>query len=169
KVVYEPAARAEEEPTSGVREEWERRTRVIAGMLDVVVRRRELLLGHGSTSLQLWGHRVVRSTAGPVAHVGLLGLALASAPRSRPAQAFLAVHALAAAGAAADARGLPTPALLRTAGSVGLLQLVGLGGTWRYLRGDRPALLGRADALGQARTIDALYRSAAQGHAVALA
>ncbi|MDP8967973.1 MAG: Gfo/Idh/MocA family oxidoreductase [Actinomycetota bacterium] len=37
------------------------------------------------------------------------------------------------------------------------------------IRGDRPALLGRADALGQARTIDALYRSAAQRHAVALA
>ena len=37
------------------------------------------------------------------------------------------------------------------------------------VRGDRPALLGRADALGQACTIDALYRSAAQGHAVALA
>jgi len=29
------------------------------------------------------------------------------------------------------------------------------------IRGERPALLGRADALGQARTIEALYRSAA--------
>lgn len=34
--------------------------------------------------------------------------------------------------------------------------------------GARPALLGREDALGQARTIDALYRSAAEGHAVAV-
>jgi D-xylose 1-dehydrogenase (NADP+, D-xylono-1,5-lactone-forming) len=33
--------------------------------------------------------------------------------------------------------------------------------------GERPPLLGRADALGQARTIEALYRSAAEGRAVA--
>jgi D-xylose 1-dehydrogenase (NADP+, D-xylono-1,5-lactone-forming) len=34
------------------------------------------------------------------------------------------------------------------------------------IRGERAPLLGRADALGQARTIDALYRAAAEGHAV---
>jgi len=34
--------------------------------------------------------------------------------------------------------------------------------------GERAPLLGRADALGQARTIDALYRSADEGRAVAL-
>jgi predicted dehydrogenase len=37
------------------------------------------------------------------------------------------------------------------------------------IRGERPALLGRADALGQARTIDALHRSAAQQRLVSLA
>ncbi len=36
------------------------------------------------------------------------------------------------------------------------------------IRGERPALLGRADALGQARVIDALYRSAETGAAVRL-
>lgn len=36
------------------------------------------------------------------------------------------------------------------------------------VRGDRPQLLGRDDAVGQARTIDALYRSAATGAAVSL-
>lgn len=36
------------------------------------------------------------------------------------------------------------------------------------IRGERPALLGRADALGQARTIDALYRSAEAGAPVVL-
>jgi predicted dehydrogenase len=36
------------------------------------------------------------------------------------------------------------------------------------IRGERPALLGRADALGQARTIDALYRSAETGVVVRL-
>jgi predicted dehydrogenase len=36
------------------------------------------------------------------------------------------------------------------------------------IRGERAPRLGRADALGQARAIDALYRSAAAGHAVAV-
>jgi D-xylose 1-dehydrogenase (NADP+, D-xylono-1,5-lactone-forming) len=36
------------------------------------------------------------------------------------------------------------------------------------IRGERDALLHRDDALGQARTIDALYRSAAEGRAVSL-
>ena len=36
------------------------------------------------------------------------------------------------------------------------------------VRGERQSLLGRADALGQARTIDALYRSAEAGEAVRL-
>ncbi len=34
--------------------------------------------------------------------------------------------------------------------------------------GTAPQLLGREDALGQARAIDALYRSAAEGRAVPL-
>jgi predicted dehydrogenase len=37
------------------------------------------------------------------------------------------------------------------------------------IAGEHAALLGRADALGQARTIEALYRSAEEGRAVALA
>lgn len=37
------------------------------------------------------------------------------------------------------------------------------------IRGQRPPRLGRADALGQARTIEALYRSAATGQPVRLA
>ena len=37
------------------------------------------------------------------------------------------------------------------------------------IAGERAPLLGRADALGQARTIEALYRSAEEGRAVALA
>ena len=36
------------------------------------------------------------------------------------------------------------------------------------IRGERAPLLGRADAMGQARTIDALYRSADTGAAVTL-
>ena len=36
------------------------------------------------------------------------------------------------------------------------------------IAGEVPPLLGRADGLGQARAIDALYRSAAEGRAVTL-
>ena len=36
------------------------------------------------------------------------------------------------------------------------------------IRGERPLLLDRADALGQVRTIEALYRSAAEGRAVSI-
>ncbi len=36
------------------------------------------------------------------------------------------------------------------------------------IRGEASPLLGRADALGQARTIDALYRSAESGERVEL-
>jgi len=36
------------------------------------------------------------------------------------------------------------------------------------IRGERPPLLGRADALGQVRAIDALFRSAAKNQAVEL-
>jgi len=41
-----------------------------------------------------------------------------------------------------------------------------LGDMAAAIRDGRQPLLGRADALGQARAIDALYRSAAEGHAV---
>jgi predicted dehydrogenase len=37
------------------------------------------------------------------------------------------------------------------------------------IRGEREPLLGRADALGQARTIDALYRAASTGTLVSIA
>jgi len=38
----------------------------------------------------------------------------------------------------------------------------------RAVRGDRPPLLGRADALGQARALDGFLRSAATGQPVRL-
>jgi biofilm PGA synthesis N-glycosyltransferase PgaC len=147
RIPYEPAARASEAASDTLAQEWERRTRIVAGMLDVVQRRRHLLRGHGSTSAQLWGHRLVRVSGGPVAHAALLLLA-AGHPGSRAARLLLVGHAAVAAGAMADARGLPVPGPVRAAGAVGFLQLVGLGGTWRWLRGDRPALWVKVDRSG---------------------
>ena len=57
-------------------------------------------------------------------------------------------------------RGPVVPDLLlqvRTAGSPYTLELEDMVAA---IRGERPALLGRAEALGQARVIDALYRPA---------
>ena len=39
---------------------------------------------------------------------------------------------------------------------------------YRAIRGGPPARIGRADALGQARTIEALYASAMSGRVVSL-
>jgi cellulose synthase/poly-beta-1,6-N-acetylglucosamine synthase-like glycosyltransferase len=121
RIVYEPAAAALEDPSETWREDWERRTRVVSGSLDVLWRRSGLLHPTRSpVAVQLWGHRLVRQSAGPIAHAGLLAWALARAPRSRAAALFVLAHAVAA--------------------QVLFLQLVAFGGIARYLRRDRPAL-----------------------------
>lgn len=143
-VVYEPTAVAIEGESLPLRQVWERRTRVVAGALDVIVRRRHLLVGHPPVSAQLWGHRLLRMTVGPVAHAGLLAVAArraATDPGRHPVSVlFVAGHLLGAVAAALPPGGRPLPRVAATAGQVALLQAAGLGGLLRYLRGDRPAL-----------------------------
>jgi cellulose synthase/poly-beta-1,6-N-acetylglucosamine synthase-like glycosyltransferase len=141
RIVYEPTAVASEAADWSLRDDWERRTRIVAGMLDVVVRRRPMLRPRGDgVAAQLWGHRILRATAGPAAHVGLVAIACTAARRSWIARTFLAGHGVAAIGLARARRGGDAPAPVRAAGQFLWLELVGLGGTVRYLRGDRPAL-----------------------------
>jgi len=146
---YEPTALALEPPVGSLREDWERRTRVVAGMLDVLWRRRDLLVGHRVISVQLWGHRLIRASLGPLAHAALLCVALGTARRAGPgrpwAAAFLAGHLPGAVGLVRGARGRPASGLAAVAGQVLFLQGVGLGGLWRYARGDRPALWRKPD------------------------
>jgi cellulose synthase/poly-beta-1,6-N-acetylglucosamine synthase-like glycosyltransferase len=138
RIVYEPGAVAREPPSATSGELWERRTRVVSGVIDVCVRRRALLAPrHGLVAAELWGHRLLRSTAGPLAHAALVGLAVVRAPRSRAARLVVALAR----------RGRPgrRTAPERALAEVAFLQVVALGGLWRYARGDRPALWPKAE------------------------
>jgi cellulose synthase/poly-beta-1,6-N-acetylglucosamine synthase-like glycosyltransferase len=133
---YEPEAIAVERQGSGLWAGWERRTRTIAGLLDLLWRRRRLLVPHSSpVSVELWGHKLIRAAFGPLAHAALIVQALASLPRSRLAAGFLVGHLVALLASAREAPTLPE----RLAARVLFLQAAGVGGTIRYLRGDRPA------------------------------
>jgi cellulose synthase/poly-beta-1,6-N-acetylglucosamine synthase-like glycosyltransferase len=150
RIVYEPTAVAREAPSATPQEAWERRTRVVSGGIDVLVRRRALLgPAGGFVAAQLWGHRLLRYTAAPLAHVLLVARALGRARRSRLARLFLAGHAVAAVAVVRSRRGAPLGRGGRALAEVAFLQLVGLGGLWRYLRGDRPALWPKADRSGR--------------------
>jgi poly-beta-1,6-N-acetyl-D-glucosamine synthase len=141
RVVYEPTARAEELPSPSPRLDWQRRTRIVTGLLDVLWRRRRLLLpGTSPVTAQLWGHRLVRSSVGPIAHIGLLVYALRSAHRSWPARVLAATHVLGGVALVRMLQGTARTRLERAAAQVLYLQAVALAGTLRYLSGDRPAL-----------------------------
>lgn len=146
RIVYEPGAIALEDESPTWHELWERRTRVVSGVLDVIWRRRNLLRpGHGPVASQLWGHRLVRSSAGPAAHVALLASAVSASGGSWSARAFLAGHAAAGVALARRVRGARLTAGERLLAEIAFLQAVALGGIWRYCRGDRPALWPKAD------------------------
>ena len=86
--------------------------------------------------MELWGHKLMRATFGPLAHAALIAQALTSLPRSRLAAVFLAGHL---AGLVASAREAPTLPE-RFAARVLFLQATGVGGTVRYA----PAATARA-------------------------
>lgn len=141
RIVYEPAARAKEDAPPGWAENWERRTRVVSGVLDVLWRRRHLLApARGMLALQLWGHRAARCSLAPVAHLVLLVRALRLSRRSRMGRVVVVLHVMGGVAAARTQRQVPQSALARLVGQALFLQAVGLGGFVRYLRGNRPAL-----------------------------
>lgn len=145
-VRYEPEAVALEQPSETLAGEWERRTRTTLGAIDTMWRRRHLLVpGRSSVATELWGHKLMRLVFGPLAHAGLLILALARAPKSRLARSFVALHLLGVVGLVRGGRGgiLLRPA--RIIAQVLFLQASGIGGALRYARGDRPALWPKAE------------------------
>jgi cellulose synthase/poly-beta-1,6-N-acetylglucosamine synthase-like glycosyltransferase len=140
RIAYEPAAHVDEEPTP-IEADWERRTRVVACTLEVLWRRKSLLLpGASEATPMLWGHRLIRSSLGPVAHGLLLLSAIATARRSRLAKVFLAAHLGGLAAVSRVRSGADTTFLERVAAHVLYLQAVGIAGTARYVRGDRSAM-----------------------------
>jgi biofilm PGA synthesis N-glycosyltransferase PgaC len=161
-VAYEPEAKAYEPPAHTTSEQWERRTRIVAGALHVFqLRRGEVLPGGSPVTGQIWGHRLARYTVGPLAHVALLFSALRRLRSSRLARLFLVGHVVAAFSLAGDAARQspaawsphvpddsaapapsPTPArrVVKVLAQAVFLDAVAIGGMIRYLRGDRPAL-----------------------------
>jgi biofilm PGA synthesis N-glycosyltransferase PgaC len=139
RVTYEPAATAVEPASPTLAIEWERRTRIQAGLLDLLRRRRRLLMpGRSPVAPELWGHKALRAVAGPLAHAVLLAEAITALRRSRLAAAFLAAHLLAALALLREARGRAVSRLERLAGQLAFMQATALAGIVRYMQGDRP-------------------------------
>jgi hypothetical protein len=72
-------------------------------------RRRQLRPSAGLVAAEFWGHRLVRYTVSPVAHLVLLLIAATRARSSASARFFLLVHVFAGAGVLAQTRA-PRPA-----------------------------------------------------------
>jgi hypothetical protein len=145
RIAYEPDAVATEDAQS-LEEEWQRRTRIVAGALDVLWRQRAALApGATAATAQLWGHRLVRMTAGPVAHVLLLRAALRSMHRSKVARLFVLAHAGTARAFVRQRNGEELSRLERAATQALWLQAVALGGMWRFVRRDQTALWPKPD------------------------
>jgi cellulose synthase/poly-beta-1,6-N-acetylglucosamine synthase-like glycosyltransferase len=140
-IVYEPRAVALEDPNDDWRDDWERRTRIVSGALDVLVRRRHMLVpGRSRIAVELWGHKLMRQSAGPLAHLGLVLLSIRAFRRCRLARLSVLAHAAAGQALARRLAGQDLSAPERLAAQVLFLQAVALGGMVRYLRRDRPAL-----------------------------
>lgn len=89
---------------------------------------------------ELWGHRLVRTGLGPLAHALLLLLAAGSLRDSALARVFLVVHLGMATAVGRSLAGAHLNGPERIAAQVAFLQLAALGGLNRFLAGDRPAL-----------------------------
>ena len=141
RVAYAADARVYEDGSGSVAEEWERRTRIVSGVIDALWRRRHLLApGPHGVAAQLWGHRLVRSSAGPLAHAVLVLRAIPSARSSTLARLFLGIHAVGAVALLRQARGERTGRVSGAIAQVLFLQAAGIGGTLRWARGDRPTV-----------------------------
>ena len=156
RVAYEPRARALDPAAASLGAQWERRTRIVSGGLQVLARRRrQLRPSAGLVAAELWGHRLVRLSVSPLSHLALLALSATKVRSSALARTFLLANLFACAGLAAGARAAESPPrdastgssarrLLAVAfsgsGQVMFLQAVALGGMVRYARGDRPTM-----------------------------
>jgi biofilm PGA synthesis N-glycosyltransferase PgaC len=155
RIAYEPRARALDPAADSLSVSWERRIRSVSGALHIMSRRRDQLRpSAGLVAAELWGHRLVRYTAGPLAHATLLVMAVAKVRSSTLARLFLLANAGACVGllrqpppgdpTAEPSAEPPVRHLLLAAsagaGQVMFLQGVALGGMLRYARGDRSTM-----------------------------
>lgn len=148
RIAYEPRAMAQEPTAASLGQQWERRTRSVAGALHIFRRRfRQLGPAGGTFAVQIWGHRLGRYTVAPAAHVALIVWAAIGARRQLLARAVLAAHLLGAGVLAGRHSRLHAhmPLPLVAAEEVLVLQAVAVGGVVRYLRGDRRTMWPRVE------------------------
>jgi hypothetical protein len=136
-VVYESEAVVREESIGSLSLQWERRTPGAERDALRGPRQRDLLLRDRLVGGIVLGHKLWRSSGGPVTHLVLLLHALWRVRSSRYAQAFLLGHAVLGAGIVAESKGRHLPGPLTALSQALFLQGVALGGVWRVLRKDR--------------------------------
>ncbi len=139
RIQYEGGALSYEEDRLPLRSLWRRRSRIVTSQLQVLWEWRRLAgPARPEIALQVWGHRLWRTTFGPLFHLLLLGSLIRNAPRSRLAAAGLAAHVVAAGAVVRPPRGSgPFAALLRLARQLLLLHAVSVHAWLRVARGDR--------------------------------
>ncbi|GAA4674657.1 glycosyltransferase [Frondihabitans cladoniiphilus] len=138
RVAYEPEARVIEDTIGSFGQSWERRTRVLGSSLFVLWKKRHMLSPtRPVVSSKIWGHKLWRSTAGPLSHVALLGIATGTVRTSRLSQVFLVGNAAAALFVVAQSREVDLPKPASLVAQVAYLQAVALGGMVRFVQGDR--------------------------------
>jgi cellulose synthase/poly-beta-1,6-N-acetylglucosamine synthase-like glycosyltransferase len=158
RVVYEPEAVAYEPASPTWGDEWKRRRRVVTGTLDLLWRRRALLgPRHRNVAAQLWGHRLVRSSIGPVAHLTLLVVALINLSDSLIAQAFVVGHIVAGLALAGVLTGVVNTAPARLMAHVLFLQGAALGGVVGYTKGRRPVLWEKSERILEESPLQVLW------------
>ena len=148
RVAYEPDAVAVEVSAESVRDTWERRTRVVAGTFDLMWRRRRLLVRRDLVAAELWGHKLLRQSVGPLAHTVGLALALRRARRSTVAAGVVGAHGVGLVAVAALLTGRAVPRIAAVGGEVLFLHAVAVAGMVRYARGDRPAVWRKPERTG---------------------
>jgi cellulose synthase/poly-beta-1,6-N-acetylglucosamine synthase-like glycosyltransferase len=136
RIPYEPEGATLEIESPSLAAEWERRTRTQAGMLDLAWRRRSLLVpGASPVAAELWGHRLMRTLFGPLAHAALIVRAALAWRRSLLARLFIAGHLLTAMAFLRRSTGARLSAPERVLAQVGFLQATALGAIVRFARG----------------------------------
>ena len=160
RIVYEPEAVAFESASPTWGDEWKRRKRVVTGTLDLLWRRRALLgPRYPIVAAQLWGHRLVRSSIGPLAHLALLLVALINLSSSLTAQAFVAGHIVAGLALAGVLTGVVNAAPAKLMAHVLFLQGTALGGVVGYAKGRRPALWEKSERIPAGDRLQVLWEA----------
>ena len=155
RIAYEPSAKAHEPPHYSLGQQWERRTRNVAGGLHVFrSRRSQLGPTSGLVAIEIWGHRLARYTVVPLAHLALLVGALRRLRTSTLAKLFVAGHVVATLALARKAAE-PTPSP-SSAGGPGTATVPAVDDGVRTRRQVVAMAARVANVLGQAVFLDAV-------------